>query len=359
MFVDLFCIFCGEEPGTKTKEHVIPKWLIERTRAGQSDAIFGFDYQRQKFRRFSFRSFVFPACDDCNRRYGRLEELVKPIVEKLLQRDRVLGVEIEILLMWLDKIRIGIWCGFQYLNKDFFQVVRNYAVTERISATDRSVYIFYGEDVSPGISFLGPDWVSFWLNPTVFGIRINDVFLVNTAGLYLNAYSLGLPYCNLDQCDVRTGVHRVSCHGGTGVIAFPINSIGMPERGVMFHQAILNGADLEVIDPEEARDNAAIECPDTGSTYVFCQSTYDSWWMNSEAEPFNLATIPRVNARASAKKWNQCVIGTMQNHVERLLDVGLDKSDVETYKRFEVAARQLDRIRDLTPKKSPGGEDLY
>jgi hypothetical protein len=25
------CVFCGERPQSKTKEHVIPKWLIEMT----------------------------------------------------------------------------------------------------------------------------------------------------------------------------------------------------------------------------------------------------------------------------------------------------------------------------------------
>ncbi|QJB40178.1 hypothetical protein HF324_20870 [Chitinophaga oryzae] len=26
-----YCIFCGEQPQSKTKEHIIPKWLIEMT----------------------------------------------------------------------------------------------------------------------------------------------------------------------------------------------------------------------------------------------------------------------------------------------------------------------------------------
>ncbi|HDR2534145.1 TPA: hypothetical protein QCI12_004383 [Enterobacter roggenkampii] len=37
------CIFCGDKPENKNKEHVIPKWLIEMTGDKKRSGYFGFD----------------------------------------------------------------------------------------------------------------------------------------------------------------------------------------------------------------------------------------------------------------------------------------------------------------------------
>lgn len=43
-------------------------------------ATFGVDFNKEPFglRTFSFDSLVFPACANCNSRFGKLEESVKP-----------------------------------------------------------------------------------------------------------------------------------------------------------------------------------------------------------------------------------------------------------------------------------------
>jgi hypothetical protein len=39
--MDKFCVFCGEKPENKNKEHIIPKWLIELTGNPNRQANFG------------------------------------------------------------------------------------------------------------------------------------------------------------------------------------------------------------------------------------------------------------------------------------------------------------------------------
>ena len=74
-----FCIFCGEKPESKNKEHVIPKWLIELTGDPKREAFFGIDAVSEKKgpRVFSFDSFTFPACEQCNTDFAALESLTR------------------------------------------------------------------------------------------------------------------------------------------------------------------------------------------------------------------------------------------------------------------------------------------
>src|SRR5436189_6336335 len=113
-----FCIFCGGPPNDKTKEHVLPQWLIELTGPRKRVVNFGVNLLTGQQPRFDWTSFVFPACDACNQRYARLEVTAKKIVEKLLEGIPVSGNEYIEFLDWLDKVRIGLWLGYYYLHKN-------------------------------------------------------------------------------------------------------------------------------------------------------------------------------------------------------------------------------------------------
>src|SRR5215467_12261905 len=81
-----FCVFCGESPQEKNKEHVLPEWLIEMTGDPKRIATFGYDFLSNpiSLRQFSFDALAFPACARCNRRFGNLETKIKPIITRLL-----------------------------------------------------------------------------------------------------------------------------------------------------------------------------------------------------------------------------------------------------------------------------------
>jgi hypothetical protein len=116
-----FCVFCGKLPQEKNKEHVLPRWLIALTGNPNRIGSFGIDFTKKPFsvRRFSFDSFTFPACSDCNAAFSLLEATAEPVVRKMLAFQPVNSSELIVLLDWLDKVRVGMWLGFFYLDKNF------------------------------------------------------------------------------------------------------------------------------------------------------------------------------------------------------------------------------------------------
>lgn len=62
-------------------------------------------------------SFTFPACTACNDKYAKLESAVKPILLDLMAGNSVTPEQINMLLDWFDKVRLGIWLGQLYLEK--------------------------------------------------------------------------------------------------------------------------------------------------------------------------------------------------------------------------------------------------
>ena len=115
------CIFCGDKPENKNKEHVIPKWLIEMTGDKKRSGYFGFDKfteadvaasntldneMGKPHRVYSFNSFAFPACEECNKAFGRKESAVKPILKKIINNDGIVRGELDFFFDWLDKVRV-------------------------------------------------------------------------------------------------------------------------------------------------------------------------------------------------------------------------------------------------------------
>src|ERR1700746_3874378 len=84
-----FCVFCGRVPEGKTKEHIIPQWLIRLT--GDENRIIPLVVDKRDLRPISqsAASFVFPACDACNAAYSALETRVSQKLLMLLAHQQV------------------------------------------------------------------------------------------------------------------------------------------------------------------------------------------------------------------------------------------------------------------------------
>jgi hypothetical protein len=193
--MEKFCVFCGKQPQEKNREHVIPRWLIEMTGDPKRIVRFGvMSEQPFRIREFSFDSLVFPACTGCNTRFGVLEERVKKIVPELLAHKPVGTDELIALLDWLDKIRVGLWLGFLYLDKNSTGINPSFHIESRLGRSDRMVSKINTNDQGDGLSFLGPMFKAYQLSPTSFALRINQLWLVNAAGISLCSQRLGFPY---------------------------------------------------------------------------------------------------------------------------------------------------------------------
>ncbi|GGG06459.1 hypothetical protein [Pontibacter amylolyticus] len=188
------CIFCGLTPENKNREHVLPKWLLELTGNPKRTVKIGFDWSSRKELSFSFDSLVFPSCKSCNDKYSLLEEKAKVIVIKILQYDYLDTEDITILLDWFDKVRTGLWIGYQYLSKNALGVDPKFYIDQRIRTKDRLILINDFNNENVGLTLIGVNTPFFHWYPTCFGLIINNKIFTNASTDFLVSHNLGLPF---------------------------------------------------------------------------------------------------------------------------------------------------------------------
>ena len=166
-----FCVFCGRLPEGKTKEHIIPKWLIRLT--GDENRVIPLIVHKHGLRPVhqSAASFVFPACDSCNRTYSALETQVSQTLQMLLAQQPVSEAALSALLDWLDKVRIGLWLGDMMRNKDYVVVKRHFHISQRIGQKDRCAFFFIADNPEIGFNYTGVVTPLFHIQPSCFGLR--------------------------------------------------------------------------------------------------------------------------------------------------------------------------------------------
>lgn len=199
------CIFCGKPIEEKSKEHVIPQWLIEMTGDKNRMGSFGVDYykilnnkfksEQIKTRKYPFLNFTFPACIKCNGRYGsELESKAKIVLTKILSKQKINIDEVSTLLDWFDKVRIGLWLGYLYYNEQLEELKPRFYIDDRIKQKDRALFIYKCRENIEGINIVGPGGMLFSMIPSCFLLRINNYFFLNISKDALLLKDLGYPY---------------------------------------------------------------------------------------------------------------------------------------------------------------------
>jgi hypothetical protein len=189
------CVFCGENPVDKNKEHILAQWLLEFTGDPKRVVKMGFNYDSRAEIRFSWNSLVVPACETCNSHYGEmLESRVKSILENIVSRRTISAKDHIVLLDWLDKVRVGLWLNYMLLQKGPFQIEPNFRINNRISRKDRMMAIYTIDDKrAKGLNAIGVETPLFQLTPCCFGLRVNDILLFNMSSDYLFSAKCGFP----------------------------------------------------------------------------------------------------------------------------------------------------------------------
>lgn len=206
------CIFCGKTMEEKTKEHVIPQWLIKMTGDKNRVATFGIDYSKIfndeiakediQRRKYSFLNFTFPACKRCNETYGStLEADMLNILTKVINEQKVNHNDIVNMLDWFDKVRIGLWLGYLYYNEQLENIEPKFYINDRVGLKDRALYIYKCEEDVKGINFVGPGGMLFSMIPSCFLMRINNYFFLNISTDFLLLKDLGFPYPEIITID--------------------------------------------------------------------------------------------------------------------------------------------------------------
>ena len=192
--MEKICVFCGEKPQNKNKEHILPQWLIKYTGDPNRTVRFGFDKRTGEPREYSYNAFAFPACQECNGRFADLEDKVKPILLSLLQSEKLTKIDFNILLDWFDKVRVGLWLAFYYLDKDFANISKpRFNIASRIGLHDRMLQMIRLHESDNELSFRGCDMLSFSFTPSCFSMIINNYCFINISSPFLFSRRLGFP----------------------------------------------------------------------------------------------------------------------------------------------------------------------
>lgn len=191
--MDKFCIFCGNKPENKNKEHVIPQWLSKHTNRYQKVCEFGESITKAQI---PFCALTFPACTACNDAFGKLEATVKPILLDIMDGKSVNAEQISLLMDWFDKIRVGLWLSELTLAKKVDKIEPKFHIASRMGQKDRMLIIERFKDIGEGLAFVGTNSPLFVESPSVFALIVNDFVFINASEFGLVSNKLGFPNYN-------------------------------------------------------------------------------------------------------------------------------------------------------------------
>lgn len=242
------CVFCGEKPDEKSKEHVVPRWLIELTGDPKREAFFGFikDFKNGfKERIFSFDQLTFPSCVSCNNKYADLERKVKPILERILNEESVTTEALSLFFDWLDKVRIGLWLGMIQLDKNYADVEPNFHIETRISQYDRMLIVERSDSDRCKLNLGGIDTLSFSLTPSAFVLIVNNYYFTNISYMFLLHRRLGFPYPKEMYIQPDNERCQANIVHGRNRIMRPLLRKAIEESGIIFYQPMFRGGLIE------------------------------------------------------------------------------------------------------------------
>ena len=242
MSKNTFCVFCGEKPSGKTKEHVLPQWLLRFTGDPSRVVKFGINFRRAKLIEFSWSSFVVPACSSCNERFGALEDQVKPLIERLTNHEPISGEGYLEILDWLDKVRVGVWLAYHLILKNPANIQPKFHIESRLGTKDRLIAIYPIETDNIGLNMFGVESFAFQRNPSCFALRVNNLLILNMSVDYLFSGRCGFPFPKVKKVLVgeeMSGMLHLGQFDFSGRVRHPIMKKRLCKPSVLIYQPIM------------------------------------------------------------------------------------------------------------------------
>ncbi|MBH0074599.1 hypothetical protein I6F48_03340 [Pseudoalteromonas sp. SWYJ118] len=234
-----FCIFCGKKPKEKSREHIVPQWLIELTGDPKREVNLGMSKNEADFgksRKYAFKNFTFPACVNCNTKYGKLEADVKPILLKVLNDEGVTSEEMSSFLDWVDKVRVGLWLAMQQLDKNYLNVESNFHIEKRIGQYDRLLIVQKTDRNEPRVNFGAIDTPAFSFTPSAFVLSVNNFNFISVSSTFLFSRRVGFPYITDMVLSPDSDKYSGTLVLGRERIMLPLIRKAIPHNGVIFYQ---------------------------------------------------------------------------------------------------------------------------
>lgn len=270
------CVFCGEKPQDKSKEHVVPRWLIELTGKPGRKARFGFSKnlatKEMSERVFAFDQFTFPACSSCNQKYSHLENRAKKSMCSVLSGDDIAVEDLSELLDWFDKVRVGLWLGMRLLDKDLAQVDPNFHIETRLGQFDRLLFVEKSDFPASRLNIVGAETLCFALTPSAFMLIVNGYHFTNVSSMFLCARRLGFPYVTRSRLHPDREETEVEFAAGRKRIMTPILRRATSEKGIRVFQPMFKGGlmqgDTDVYDCEYVDNHSIDASKGIGNVYL-------------------------------------------------------------------------------------------
>jgi hypothetical protein len=232
------CVFCGKPPESKTLEHVLPVWLIEMTGNPNREfnlTSFGSVIQGRR-RSYAASRFAFPSCNLCNNEFSALETRAKQHVLCIQDNGQLSGQDLSELMDWLDKVRVGVWLGFRYLDGNFFGIEPRFHIKQRIRTADRALFM-YRRHYRQRLTFSCTSTPVFTYMPSVMVLTINNMILSIVSAHFLLARRMGFPYPE-SLTDNGTVTKVEGYLPGRGYVMSPPLRFHVPTPQLAFYQCV-------------------------------------------------------------------------------------------------------------------------
>jgi len=299
------CVFCGQKPQDKSKEHVIPRWLIELTGDPSRSANFGFskDVKNKVLsqRTFAFDKFTFQACSKCNQKFSSLEAKAKQTINLVLSANSISVLALSEMFDWFDKVRIGLWLGMRLLDKDIANVQPNFHIETRIGQHDRLLIIEKSDFDGERLNFVATDTLNFALTPSAFMLIINNYHFTNISTMSLCARRLGFPFVSEAKVHPERDEIEVDIIPGRERVMHPVLRRAISEKGKriyqpMFRAGLAQGAS-EIYDCDYVRQHSIDFAQGVGNIFADAEGHINEFRMSDSInlDPDQIQPYERLN----------------------------------------------------------------
>lgn len=236
------CVFCNE-PLTKSKsdwEHAVPQWLHAYTgnphRTGNFRMLLsGLGYANVQI---PWKEFAAKSHAKCNGRHQKLETNAAPVLKKIGSGMLVTQIDAGRLAAWLDKVRVGLWWTVLGKSGNPLQVPGTFGVSARMNRADRFFRVTRVPGIGSGLNIFGCESLLFHNMPSVFGLRVNELFIVSASTHHMLSERMGFPFPIHTTYDPETGQVDCECEVNDGTLNWPVFQSESFLRGRTFYQAI-------------------------------------------------------------------------------------------------------------------------
>jgi len=209
-------------------------------------------------------------------------------MDKVLSDLKINSIEMNLLLDWFDKVRIGLWLMYFTLDNNWTDISPKFHIAKRIGQFDRFLHISKCNSTEKRLNFIGIQNFSFQMTPSVFGLVVNNFMFTNISYQGLISRRVGFPYIiseylvNKNELDVfEVNLNEI----GLKRIMRPIIRKQLSIDGNSFYQAIYNEkliiSDKSFTKMHEDNDYVKLNSLELGKSKII----YNNLFLNDTEEP--------------------------------------------------------------------------